>query len=304
MAAPDEEKTEEEKEALELAESIAGGKLDEAPPSSEESSEKKKEDDNAEPPKASQEPKPGEKEEPKDGEKKEGDDEDPLAGLDVKALLKHPELGPKIQRWSDGAGANQVETALERERQSIRESAVNDYQEQQWASRFQNLDEQQLRELLATNSEAAAAYGRYQQRQQDEAQGKPKDILRAGQTFAYAAQIATFSQVLEEAGLDAETKAKLDPKNFTDQGPDGIVVWGEAINTAIIEHKVAEGVQAGLEEKWEAFKEEKLAEEEAEGGPPTTPTTRKPGALPDLMSTPASVQLEQGLKEREEARSK
>ena len=237
--------------------------------------------------------------EEQEGEEVEADGEvkaDPLRGLTLRELLEHPELGPTLQEWADGAAVAQVRAALERERPSIAASEQQKARERAEDEHFAALDEDDLRDELARNPKAAAAYARYQARK-EASELSSESVEQAAQTYAYAAQIKTYNQLLEESGLPADVKTALDPKNFTYLGTEGIVAWGKAIYDALVLHGAQAQSTKLLEDRWETYKQEQLAE--LDGERPLAMGGRKTVSVPDLMGTDTGVLFEHALSQKE-----
>ncbi|KKL84935.1 hypothetical protein LCGC14_1959720, partial [marine sediment metagenome] len=71
-------------------------------------------------------------------------------------------------------------------------------------------------------------------------------------------EVGVYTEMLGKSDLPDEKKAELNPDNFTHLGPQGIVAWGAAVQQALVEHATDAKAKTLLEEKWDAFQEEKL----------------------------------------------
>ncbi|KKL96315.1 hypothetical protein LCGC14_1845710, partial [marine sediment metagenome] len=139
-----------------------------------------------------------------------------------------------------------------------------------------------LTEALAKDPKAAIAYSRYKQRQ-EEPDLDPERVTEASKLYGYAIQLATYDKMLEGSALSDKQKSELKAENFTGQGPDGIIAWGSAIYAALIDHEAQVKADVLLEERWEPFKQEHLAE--IDGDRPPMGRTRQADNLPDLIGT-------------------
>lgn len=255
-----------------------------------------------------------EKVEPKEGEEKpegekpeEGEQEDSLKDLAgdaktaVKVLLEHPTLGPLLQSWSDRAGAAQVSTALERERPTIQAETKRLEAERTEDERFSGMTREQIVEEISGDEEAAASYARFQQRKEAGPAPNAEAVTQASQLYAYASRVAAVSSLLEGSGLKADVKESLKGGNFTHLGEAGIREWEKAVFSALVTDEADGLVTKGLEEKWEAYKTEHLAE--IDGERPALISGRKDGPVADLIKTPSEVLLESGLTKIEKERT-
>jgi len=254
-----------------------------------------------------------EKVEPKDGEKPdgegdgEGEQEDPLKGLassktPVRVLLEHPILGPLLQSWSDTAGAAQVASALERERPTIAANAKVEELQRVEDEHFSGLTQEEIAEEISGDEEAATRYARYQQRKTAGAQPNETAVVQASQLYAYASEVSAIQGLLEGSGLTAEVKDSLKPDNFTHLKTEGIKEWKKAVFQAIVTQEAMGLTEKELDAKWEAYKQEHLAE--VDGERPAIVGGRKQGPADDLMSTDSSAILEKGLADKEAQRAK
>jgi hypothetical protein len=249
-----------------------------------------------------------EKDKDKDGEPKEDGekgDENPFEGIDlsdpkeaVKALLKIPNLGEELQRWSDTAAASQVQAAMSREGPKIKASAAQEAENARWDSHFASMSQEDIGEEIAKDEQAAVAYSNYKARLARGAEPDAQGIAAASQVYAFSAQIALNKRLLEESDLPAEKKAELDGNSYTKHGPDGILMWGEAIEGAILEQKAESRAQELLSERWETFKEEQLAREDPNRPPIVQGSKTKP--IPDLLEGESGAMMETALAHAEE----
>ncbi len=241
-------------------------------------------------PASKEEPPEGEPE--PDGKPKEGDD--PFKGMTPKdiiaKLLEHPEVGPVLQNWADRAGDAQSLAAVEQERGAMADEARNQAEDAHWDEVFGDMSETEIAEKLASDSKAAIAYARYQQRQQAGPELDPDRVVRASQTYGYAIQAETYTKMVEGSDLSAEQKAELNPKKFMDQGPAGIIAWGTAIYEALIEQAARVKADELLEAEWETYQQEKMAE--TDGERPPMGRGRVAGTLPDLIGTDTGALFE------------
>lgn len=265
------------------------------------SQEKKETDASQEEPK--DKPKVEDKKDEQEPPEDKPPEEDPLKGLKLRALLDHPELGPQLQEWADTGAVAQVRSALERQRPQIAADAKQQAEDRHWDEHFKEMSPEAVHEEIARDPKAAAAYAQYQVRQQSSQAMSPEAVKEASQLHAYGIQVATYNQLLEESDLPKEVKEKLGAGNFTEMGGaptgiQGIVAWGNAIYGALIDAEAAKLVEAKLEERWEAYRQEHLAE--IDGDRPPMSRGRKASLLPDLMDTPSEVLMEKALTQPEE----
>src|SRR3990172_803142 len=224
----------------------------------------------------------------------EGGEVDPLKGLDLKALLEHPQLGPLLNSWADRAGAAQVAAALERERESIRSQAELTVDERHQDEHFSGMSREDIAAEIASDEKAALAYAEYEERRQAASEPNPDAIAAASQVYAYATRVASVSRVINDSELSVEAKAELAPENFTHLGTEGIVVWEKAVFEAMVSHEAGQHAQRLLDEKWETYQQEKLAEGDETATAPTA-AGRRTTNLPGLIETPSEVLLEDAL---------
>ena len=235
---------------------------------------------------------------PGEGEEK-GEQEDPLKDLAadakgaLKALLEHPVLGPLLNKWSDNAAKAQIVAALDTARPGIEADAKQSEAERAEDAHFSGMTQEQITEEIAGDEEAATAYARYQQRK--EAGGAPnaEAIAQTAQLYAYTSEVAAIRSLLEGSELTDEVKENLKPEHFTHLKTEGIKEWKRAVFQAIVTHEATGLTATELEEKWEAYKEEHLAE--IDGERPAMVTGRREGPTPDLIKTDSGVLLESAL---------
>jgi len=246
-----------------------------------------------------------------DGEPREGEDggeqEDPLKDLaankeSLKVLLEHPILGPLLNKWSDRAAVAQVTSALERERPTIEANAKQLEAEHTEDAHFSEMTQEQIAEEIAGDEEAATAYARYRQRKEAGALPNATAIAQASEIYSHATRVASVSSMLEGSDLSAEVKESLKPDHFTHLGAEGIREWEKSVFQALVTHEASVLSVKELAEKKETLNEEIMAEVDGER-PALVSGGRRSNALPNLMETDSTVQLEQGLA-AEEARRK
>lgn len=241
------------------------------------------------------------KDKPGEGED-EGGQEDPLKDLAgntdgaLKVLLEHPTLGPLLNQWNDRSAAAQVTAALERERPTIEADAKRTAAEKAEDEHFSSMTQEQISEEIAGDEEAATAYARYQQRRQSGQAPNPDAIAQASQVYSYASRVAAVSSLLEESELTAETKESLKPDHFTHLGTEGIREWEKAVFQAIVSHEATGLAETQLNEKWDAYKDEHLAE--IDGERPAVVSGRRDGPMPGLVETDSGILLERALSKK------
>ena len=91
--------------------------------------------------------------------------------------------------------------------------------------------------------------------------------------------------------LGRRKKAELKAENFKDQGPEGIIAWGNAVYSALIEHEAEIRANELLNERWETFQQEHMAETDGDR-PPMVRGRKVAGTLPDLIATDTTVLFE------------
>lgn len=229
-------------------------------------------------------------------------DEDQDAGeeapkLTVEGLLKDPEVGPQLQSWADKSAAAQVKSATER-LQTDQQQAYSSANMGQWDNYFRQFNQEELGELLAQDQQKASAYSRVQAWRQEQQQAAGSDqIATAGQVYAYAHQISVNNSLLADSGLPQEELAELAADKFTHLGAEGVTTWSKAIQTALIKHQAEAEIQKGLDTRWEAYKQEKLADLDPDGSlAGSRPGSPTPSDLP--IDTPSELLLEAGLEQR------
>jgi len=174
---------------------------------------------------------------------------------------------------------------------------------QQWADYFGGFAQEELGELLASNQNLATRYAEVQHWQAGQQNAASSDqVAAAGQVYAAASQIRTFNSMLEESDLPPEKLAELKPENFTHLGTPGLAEWGKAVYSAILAHRTEEAVNNELKTRWEAYKQEHLAEIDGDT-PPEAHAGGGPGPRRmDIMSTPSEVGLEAAFNKKQKAR--
>jgi len=227
-----------------------------------------------------------------------GEQEDPLKDLAadkgaLKVLLEHPELGPLLNRWADNAAKAQVATALESERPAIEADTKRLEAERIEDEHFSGMTQEQVSEEISRDEETATAYARYQQRKQAGGTPNAEAIAQASQLYAYTSEVAAIRGLLEGSELTDEVKEGLKPEHFTHLKTEGIKEWKKAVFQALVTHEATGLTSKEMDEKWEAYKEEHLAE--IDGERPAIISGRREGPTPDLMKTDSGVLLEDAL---------
>lgn len=252
-----------------------------------------------EPPTSKGEEKPEGGGEEKPGEGGDGGgQEDPLKDLAadkgaLKVLLEHPKLGPLLNSWADNAAQAQIATALERDRPAIEADTKRLEAERVEDEHFSGMTPEQVSEEISGDEGKATAYARYQQRKEAGGAPNPEAIAQSAQLYAYTSEVAAIRGLLEGSELTDEVKESLKPEHFTHLKTEGIREWKKAVFQAIVTHE-ATGLTANeLDEKWEAYKEEHLAE--IDGERPAIISGRRDGPTPDLIKTDSNVLLEGAL---------
>ncbi len=226
----------------------------------------------------------GDKGKPKDEDQPPEDD--PLKGLELKALLEHPVLGRKLQHWSDTAGNLRIRHAVDAERSSITATAERTAEEKQSDAHFASMTKEQIAEEISDNKDAALAYAQYETRLKANAGGglNPEAVARSSEVFAVTAQVRLNTEMLEKSELSPEVKEGLKPENYNKPGDEGLTAWGEAIFTALVTQEAQSLAEKLKEEQWDAYKQEHLAE--IDGERPNATGGRRASPVPDLITTP------------------
>lgn len=188
------------------------------------------------------------------GEEKKAEPKDPLEGLTLSELLKHPILGPLVHRWADKSASSQSAVAVDRAKIGWDEEAAVKALEE----KFDAMSEEELGRALSNpeTRDAFAALTERRNKSRDDASDEA--IAVKGQRYGYAVEVGVYTEMLGKSDLPDEKKAELNPDNFTHLGPQGIVAWGAAVQQALVEHATDAKAKTLLEEKWDAFQEEKL----------------------------------------------
>lgn len=191
---------------------------------------------------------------------------DPLKDVPVEELLKHPVLGPQLQSRIDRIVASGVQTrvsaAIKEELPKIRAQV----EQEQLGEYLNSLSPDERAKVLAGDEDVAAAWSRIQAEKQQQAQ--PPDLTAAAQLHAYQAVISTWNNVIAGSDLPDDVKATLAPEKFAGQ-ENGIVLWGSAIQKALIEHEVQKALPKAVEEHVTAQRNNQDAG-----------TQKRPGAIP------------------------
>ena len=246
---------------------------------------------------------------PPEGEKKGGEvpgegetPPDPLAEFTkdpktaLKGLLANPILGPMLNQWADTAAKHQVEAAAKGAKDTVKAEAEQAQIEKE-DKFFGELSKEDLAKELAdseTGKDAAAAYGRYQLRQQQPKGPSSEETNFNIQVAATRSLVVTYQEMVDGSDLPDEVKAELQPEKFTHLGKDALVAWGKAIYEAHVKHGVDQAVESAVEERLAKLDKER----------PGSGGGRPPGAMPDLMTTPSEVGLTQALAAEEQKRKK
>ncbi len=239
----------------------------------------------------------------KPGEGGEGDDkEDPLKDLAadkdgaLKVLLEHPDLGPLLNRWLDKASRAKVTAALAEAKPITEAETIKAETERAEDEHFAGMTKEQIAEEISGDEESATAYARYQQRQQARGTPNAEAVSKASEIYAYAAKVSMISGLVKESELSDEVKETLNPDHFTHLGAQGIVEWEKAVVKALVTHESSALTEKELEEKFEAYKEEHMAE--VDGERPAIVSGRVEGVAPDFMKTDSGVLLESALSQK------
>ena len=221
-----------------------------------------------------------------DGTPKE-DDEDPFKGVKPRdvlvKLLEHPEIGPVLQNWADRAGDAQVATALETARPTIEADTRRSEAEKAEDERFSGMTKEQIAEEIAGDEKVATAYARFQQRKEAGSQPNAEAIAQTSQLYSYTSRVAAVSSLIEGSELSAEVKESLKPDNFTHLKTEGIREWEKAVFQALVTHTAEARAEELLNERWETYQQEHLAETDGDR-PPMVRGRKVAGVLPDLMT--------------------
>lgn len=228
-------------------------------------------------------PEDGEDSNPADGGKPNSERDispNPLEGvnlenLTVEHLLGHETVGPLLKSHIDTDFAAQMEGKTDALREEVRAEEAPKIEEEvtqrlapqvlgQLFGQFEQTE--QVQELLEGNAEFKTLWDKAK------ANGIPTSdlaseegrIARRATVHAYAFNLKTLQAVIERSDLSAEVKEEIQPEKFADKYPtDGdkaMLEWSSAVHEALIRH----GATKLMNEEWEAFKEEQLAELEKE----------------------------------------
>lgn len=211
-------------------------------------------------------------------------DPDPLKGVEVSALLSHPELGPKLKSHIDTEHANQSRgsrATIERElRASLEPEITRQVTEKVVGDFLSDLSNEERASYFADHPNLAVVYGRYQ-----EAKSSP-DPASQSSFNPIVTQIRSNMQRIETANFTDEVRAKLHPDNYRNMGNDGLQKWTDDITDALIAQKVA----TTSETQKEAERTAKLAEEDSGG--PLMNHGRATDVLGDIENDPTQSLLE------------
>lgn len=224
-------------------------------------------------------------------------DDDPLGkltlnellatGKPVEELLKNPKFAPALHSYADRV----ANSRLQSERPQIEARTKADVEQEVIDQYFSNLerDPTALAEELAKDKGLTVQYADYQKRLQER---NAPDNTAAILTEAYMLQVKAVSQKMASANFPPEVLNELHPDNFRQHGAEGITLWSNAVDDAIIAKKVAEGISKELGTKWESYREEQLAKEtESHPGANVTRGSRTP-PVADLEHTNSQYLLE------------
>lgn len=237
--------------------------------------------------------------ESEDGEKPKEGDEDPFKGMKPKdvlvKLLEHPEIGPVLQHWADRAGDAQVATALDAARPTIEADSRQAEAERADDEHFSGMTKEQIAEEIAGDEAVASAYARFQQRKEAGSLPNAEAIAQSSQLYSYASRVAAVSGLIEGSELSDEVKATLKPDNFKHLKAEGIRAWESAVFQALVLHEAEAKADVLLEERWETYQQERMAETDGDR-PPMVRGRKVAGTLPDLIGTDTNELFEDAFK--------
>ena len=236
---------------------------------------------------------------PKEGETPSADITTPESApsgvqeMTVEQLLADEKLRPKLQSWKDSEAAKMLKGKERELTQRLTPDIMKQAQLDALKIVFDNMDEDDLKDLLVQKPELAQAFAEVKARDTAPPKVDDNEIETRATIRAYATSMRTWHQTVLNSDLDEATKASLDPETFLKDkvGEEGFLAWTTAINRAIIDSNVAKG----LKEQTEAAIQDRLAKEETTpGGALLTPGSRT-SPVPDLMTTDSDVLLHQAL---------
>lgn len=179
------------------------------------------------------------------------DPNDPLSGLSVEDILKHPKLGRELRSYADRGAAKQITSAIERMKAANR------------LAEYDSMTDEQRRTALQ-DPELAAEYSKLQgDRQAALDEEEASRIGVSAQVYGAAVLVRTISSQIEKAGLPADVKARLDPENYKDYGLAGLDKWQEDVLEAIAEDRANKRGRSESELEREARRQEALADNDS-----------------------------------------
>lgn len=218
------------------------------------------------------------------------DSPDPFKEVKLEDLLKHPTLGKEIQSHMDKSAAAQFKSQQARLEQQITQQVSAQKEEELLEKYFGTLTREELGQRLAEDPELAARYSELQRKPEAD---REAEIEKAATYKFYLREIQHWSGILKESGLDNDAMSKLSPENYAqDANLEG---WISDIQKAIIEQAVSKAQKEALETQFEAFKQERLAEEESTSPGALLRVGSRTSPVPDLMDNDSYSLLEDAL---------
>ena len=210
----------------------------------------------------------------------EGDKgEQPLSKPTLGQLLNDPDYQSELNRMIDRVAERRV--ASEADKRAA-EMAVD---------KMAQMTPEEMGEAFKANPALAKLWADAQESAQVDA------VAKAGQAAGYTVMVAETMALVRNADLPDDVKASLGPESYNHLGAAGIYPWHQAVTEALIEHGASKRTQAEIDERWEAYKANHLAELDTGRRRPDTSSGRVgSGMLP--FETDSNVLLEEALSKR------
>ena len=224
----------------------------------------------------------------------DGEKDSTVESESVEAILAKPEFAKEIQSRADKAAAAQLQGKTDALRRDVRAEVEQQVHDEQLTKYFSGLSQEELSEAIASDKNLAADYARLQL--QSQSPDNSEEVSRAARVYSYSLQVSSLSKLMDDTELSAEVRATLDPKSFLDSAAadGGMAAWSTAVQDAVLTAKSDKSVEKEMEKKWEAYKQDHLAENELDR--PTLKKGSKSNPVPELLEGSSSDLLEDAIK--------
>lgn len=218
----------------------------------------------------------------------------PLDGLTFDQIRADPVLGKELQSQIDKTVAAQLRGKTAQVRTELLPQLRQQVEDEILTKYFGDMDDESKAQVLAADPKLAATYGRLQLQQQS-APSTQDDLERQATVHGLARHIHSVHARLINSDLPDSVKASLDPNVFLadKSGEQAVEDWTAAIDQAVVTDMLTKSQKDLMSTEFEAFKEERLAQEDSSRPNALLQPGTRVSPLPDLMTTDSSMLLEQ-----------